>query len=110
MANALSYELYHIISQSDEKVEIELSDASHPVFKAHFENNPLLPGFLQLDIIAEILNKEIEKIVNTKFMKPILPEMRITFKLSETKRGERIQIFDQQLNTVSDIRVHWKDR
>ena len=110
MANILSDGLYTIISQSDDSVELQLSDASHRVFKAHFKNNPLLPGFLLLDLIAEILNKEIETIVYTKFMKPVLPEMRITFIMSETKRGQRIQILDQESNMVSDMWVAWKDR
>ncbi|RLA73404.1 MAG: 3-hydroxyacyl-ACP dehydratase [Epsilonproteobacteria bacterium] len=110
MINVLTDGLYEIIEQSKEKIELQLSDALHPVFKAHFENNPLLPGFLQLDLIAEVLNKEIETIVNTKFMKPILPEMHLTFVLSDTKRGQRILILDRQSNTVSDMRVHWKDR
>ena len=110
MVNVLIDGLYEIIEQDDESVELQLSDASHPVFKAHFENNPLLPGFLQLDLIAEILNKEIETIVNTKFMKPILPDMRIVFVMTETKRGQRIKILDQESNIVSDMRVSWKDR
>jgi len=110
MTNVLTEGLYKIITQSDDTVELQLSDASHPVFKAHFKNNPLLPGFLQLDLIAEVLDKEIERIVNTKFMKPILPDMRIVFVMSETKRGQRIKILDQESNIVSDIRVSWKDR
>lgn len=110
MANILTDGLYEIISQDDGVVELQLSDASHPVFKAHFENNPLLPGFLQLDIIAEILNKEVEAIINTKFMKPILPGMGIKYLLSETKRGQRIQIFDQESNVASDMRIIWQDR
>jgi len=110
MVNVLTDGLYKVIDRSDDIVKLQLSDASHPVFKAHFENNPLLPGFLQLDIIAEILDKEIEKIINTKFMKPIFPDMCITFMVSETKRGQRIQISDLESNTVSDIRVSWRDR
>ena len=110
MTNILTDGLYEIISLDKEAVELQLSDASHPVFKAHFENNPLLPGFLQLDIIAEILDKEVEAIINTKFMKPILPGMRIKYLLSKTKRGQRVQIFDRESNTVSDMRISWQDR
>ncbi|OQX57063.1 MAG: hypothetical protein B5M52_08135 [Helicobacteraceae bacterium 4484_230] len=110
MTNILTDGLYEIISLDKEAVELQLSDASHPVFKAHFENNPLLPGFLQLDIIAEILDKEVEAIINTKFMKPILPGMCIKYLLSKTKRGQRVQIFDRESNTVSDMRISWQDR
>ncbi len=108
MVNILLDGLYRIVNQSDTQIDIELSDASHPVFKAHFENSPLLPGFLQLDIIAEILNKEIDTISNAKFMKPILPKMQISYVISETKRGERIKIIDFESSTFSDFRVTWK--
>jgi 3-hydroxyacyl-[acyl-carrier-protein] dehydratase len=104
-ANSLTEGLYRVISRSDEKVCIELADASHPVFKAHFEGNPILPGFLQLDIIAEILGKEIAEIGSAKFTKMVLPKMRIIYEIGEAKKGYRIVIRNDAGDMFSDFRV-----
>lgn len=105
MANILTDGLYRVLSHSDGRVEIELADASHPVFKAHFEGNPILPGFLQLDIIAEILGREITGISSAKFTKMILPKMRIIYEVGAAKKGYRIVIKDDDGEMFSDFRI-----
>ena len=74
--------LYTIISQTNNEVQIKLSDKTHPIFKAHFPNNPILPGFLQIDIIAEILKDEIKIINKSKFISHILPNDIITYEIN----------------------------
>lgn len=103
----LSKGLYTILSQSDTRVEIELSDASHPVFKAHFENMPLLPGFLQIDIIAEILGKEIDEITSAKFVSKVLPEMRLIYNIEPTKSGVRIKLRSSTDALCGDFKLKW---
>ncbi len=103
----LSKGLYNVISQSDERVEIELTDASHPIFKAHFEEMPLLPGFLQIDIVAEILGKEIDAITSAKFVQKILPDERLTYTIAPTKSGIRVKLTNSSNELCGDFKLKW---
>ena len=104
----LSKGLYNVISQSDERVEIELTDASHPIFKAHFEEMPLLPGFLQIDIVAEILGKEIDAITSAKFVQKILPDERLTYTIAPTKSGIRVKLTNSSNELCGDFKLKWQ--
>jgi 3-hydroxyacyl-[acyl-carrier-protein] dehydratase len=103
----LSKGLYNVISQSDERVEIELTDALHPIFKAHFEEMPLLPGFLQIDIVAEILGKEIDAITSAKFVQKILPDERLTYTIAPTKSGIRVKLTNSSNELCGDFKLKW---
>ena len=102
--------LYEVITQSEEEVVILLSDASHKIFKAHFEGMPLLPGFLQIDIIAEILNKEIEAITSAKFVQKVLPLEQLTYKIAPTKRGVQVKVRNAKDELCGDFKLKWSDR
>lgn len=73
MNDILTKQLYTHVIQDENSVQIVLANESHPIFKAHFEGNPLLPAFLQVDIAAEILGLSIKRIGKSKFMEPLLP-------------------------------------
>jgi 3-hydroxyacyl-[acyl-carrier-protein] dehydratase len=73
--------LYSINANDNEVIEITLADHLHPIFKAHFEGNPLLPAFLQIDILAQILSIDITEIHRSKFMEPIRPLDKIRYAL-----------------------------
>lgn len=103
----LSEGLYRVLNRSEERVEIELSDAGHPVFKAHFEGMPLLPGFLQLDIIAEILEQEIDEITSAKFVKKVLPGERVVYTLSPAKNGVRVRLSNAEGTLCGDFKLKW---
>lgn len=105
--NHLSAGLYRVIKKSDESVEIELSDADHPVFKAHFEGMPLLPGFLQIDIIAEILEKEIDEITSAKFVHKVLPKERVRYAVTPTKSGVRVKLSNGLNKLCGDFKLKW---
>jgi len=107
MENALMDGLYNVVSLQEARVIVELCDASHPLFRAHFENNPLLPGFMQLDIIAQIEHKTIDAVQSAKFMKMILPGMRIVYEFEKTKKGCRIRVSGEEGILLSDFRVEW---
>jgi len=66
-------DLYTIIKQDPETVTVQFSSKTHPVFKAHFPTKPILPGFIQIDIMAKILNDDIVYIKRSKFISHILP-------------------------------------
>ena len=103
----LSKGLYRVISQSDESVEIKLTDALHPIFKAHFEGMPLLPGFLQIDMVAEILDKEVDAITSAKFVQKVLPEERLTYTIAPTKSGVRVKLSNEFGELCGDFKLKW---
>jgi len=106
----LTESLYEVITQSEEEVVITLSDASHKIFKAHFEGMPLLPGFLQIDIVAEILNKEIEAITSAKFVQKVLPGDTLMYRIAPTKSGVRVKLSNDKDELCGDFKLKWSDR
>jgi len=106
----LSSGLYTVISKSEEAVEMVLSDASHPVFKAHFEGMPLLPGFLQIDMIAEILSKEIDEITSAKFLRKVLPNERLFYAIAATKSGVRVKLSNSAEQLCGDFKLKWQEK
>ncbi len=70
-----------IITQSDDFVELKVtfSKKDHEVFQAHFPTNSLLPGFLQIDIVAQELSLKVIEVKKAKFLQPILPEDEVNF-------------------------------
>lgn len=51
-----------------DKFEIILNNKEHPIFKAHFPKNPILPGFMYFNICEEALGHEIVYIKKAKFI------------------------------------------
>jgi 3-hydroxyacyl-[acyl-carrier-protein] dehydratase len=81
--------LYSIAAQNEESAEIILSDASHPVFQAHFPDNPILPGFIHLEIIALLFALEINGIKKAKFSSFVKPKERLLYR----KEANKIRVF-----------------
>jgi len=106
----LSNGLYDVVSQDDNEVVITLSDANHPVFKAHFEGMPLLPGFLQIDILVEIMEKEVEAITSAKFVQKVLPQERLTYRISPTKSGVRVKLSNEREELCGDFKLKWHQK
>ncbi len=103
----LSQGLYTVITQSDERIELKLTDASHSIFKAHFEGMPLLPGFLQMDMVAEILGKEIDAITSAKFVQKILPNEQLVYTIAPTKSGVRVKLTNELNELCGDFKLKW---
>jgi 3-hydroxyacyl-[acyl-carrier-protein] dehydratase len=91
MNNILTNELYTFTRCEANRVSVVLSDASHPVFKAHFENYPVLPAFLQVDIASEILKFEVKGISRSKFIEPLFPEDTLVMEYEERPSNLRIR-------------------
>jgi 3-hydroxyacyl-[acyl-carrier-protein] dehydratase len=95
--------LYTIISelpgedQAGRIYEIKINKG-HPVFKAHFPGNPVLPGVCMMQIIKEVTEKYsgkklfMEKCFNVKFLALVNPEIKPVLRLE-------MQIF-QEGNTI----------
>ena len=81
----LTDKLYHIEFKDDAKAIVTLSTKEHPVFRAHFPNNPILPGFMHFDIVADAFNLKITSIKKAKFLKTALPAQTLIYKKNNTQ-------------------------
>lgn len=75
----LTDNLYTIDYKNDTKAIVTLSSEDHPVFKAHFPNNPILPGFVHLDILSDAFNLHLTAIKKAKFIKTALPSQTLVY-------------------------------
>lgn len=89
--------LYKILEQKSDFLSIRLSDEKHKIFKAHFPSNPLLPGFLLIDICQEEFKFSIKKIKKISFLKPILPNENIEFKLQIKPKSFHVDILRDKI-------------
>lgn len=97
----LNKNLYTQKALSPDSWEVTLADEEHPVFKAHFEGNPLLPAFLQIDIMGEILDKKLQSIDRSKFKLPILPNDIIIYKIIKIiDKSYKIEIFKNNISAT----------
>lgn len=83
----LFYDLFKIIKSNENQLfQIKLSDKNHPVFKAHFPKNPILPGFIQIDISQYLFKLDIKKIKKAKFLQIIKPNEILDIELQKEKK------------------------
>lgn len=75
------------VSDTFIEYDVQFTHEKHPIFQAHFPNNPLLPGFLHIDIAALLLDKLVYKIVKAKFIQPIFPSDTILFKIEQKENN-----------------------
>jgi 3-hydroxyacyl-[acyl-carrier-protein] dehydratase len=75
----LNKDLYTIDTKEENRAVITLCDESHPLFKAHFPTEPILPGFMNFDIVEKLFNLKITTIKKAKFLKIITPNQTLTY-------------------------------
>ena len=87
------------------EIKIQFSDETHPVFQVHFPGNSLLPGFLQIDIISDVLSKKVLAIKKAKFLNPIVPNDTIIFhvKTKENQIGVLTKRDDQKCSEFTFV-------
>ena len=101
----LNKNLYHVKVLNEKSWEVVLSGADHPVFQAHFEGNPLLPAFIQIDIFAALIEKKITKIERCKFKQPILPNDIIVYEIiANVDNAYKVKIVKKN-EVVSEIKI-----
>ncbi len=81
----LTNNFFTILRKSDSEGIVSLCDKEHPIFKAHFPGQPILPGFIHIEIITELFDKKIKKIKKAKFVKNVKPNSTITYKKIKNK-------------------------
>lgn len=101
----LSQDLYTSKALQEHVWEVTLAGNEHPVFKAHFEGNPLLPAFLQIDIFAALIDKKIIKIERCKFKQPIRPSDTIVYEIIKNMDDMyRVKILKEN-EVASEIKI-----
>lgn len=104
--NILSSQLYTLIKKEETQALIILGDESHPIFHAHFEGNPILPAFLQVDIVAEIFNLNVIGITRSKFMKPLKPLDEVLIRLEKSTFGIKAKLLkDEQICCEMNLEI-----
>ena len=88
---------YEVISAGEDELIIQLSSKEHPIFKAHFPQNPILPAFIHLEIIAREFSREIKEIKKAKFTEVVMPDAIIHY----LKDNNRFKIFVNKKQVAS---------
>ena len=90
---------YKLISSDENEIVVKLSSSEHPIFKAHFPSNPILPGFMHFEIISKIFNVEIDRIRKAKFNEIVRPNEILKY----IKNNNRYSVFvnEKQVATFS---------
>lgn len=95
--------LYTLLEQKENFFSIKLADKYHPIFKAHFPSNPILPGFIMIEIISKVLNQEIKNIKKIKFLNPVFPEDELIFAFKDstvTIKKENLKVAQIVFNKI----------
>ena len=81
----LTDNLYTIEFKDDSRAVVTLSSEDHPVFKAHFPNNSILPGFVHFDIISDAFGINMTTIKKAKFLKTALPSQTLVYQRNRNR-------------------------
>lgn len=100
--------LYTIISKSENKIVIQLSDEHHAIFQAHFPKNALLPGFCHIEILAEIFSDEVEKVALLKLRQKTVPNEEIVYTIINSEKRRKIKILDKTEKLIGTISYEYK--
>ena len=89
---------YHIVARAENSVTIQF-EPSHPIYAAHFPNNPITPGACLVRIAEELVGGNMVSICNLKFMRPVLPTDTVTY-MFEMRKENQYMITIQTPETV----------
>jgi len=91
--------LYSIEFKDDKKAVIKLADENHPIFKAHFPTKPILPGFINLEIVSDVFEIKITEVKRAKFLKIIEPDQTLVYE----RDGNKFKVFCDNENVASFV-------
>jgi 3-hydroxymyristoyl/3-hydroxydecanoyl-(acyl carrier protein) dehydratase len=103
--------LFEVVSREKNSSCVKLASDAHPVFAAHFESNPILPGFLYIDIIGELFGLEITEVKKAKYFEIVRPLELICVKLlKENDEYMSFEISKEEGVAASKIELKAKPR
>ncbi|SMP85810.1 hypothetical protein SAMN06313540_10110 [Epsilonproteobacteria bacterium SCGC AD-308-E02] len=77
--------LFEVLNKDKSQATVALSNKEHPIFKAHFPFNPILPGFIHFEIVSVLFDIEITTIKKAKFINIVLPKQILEYKKNGNK-------------------------
>jgi len=91
--------LYTLEDKNDSFASVRLSGAEHPIFKAHFPSQAILPGFMHFEIVASVFDIEITSIKKAKFLKLAFPDQLLKYE----KNNNKFKVFcnDEEIASFS---------
>jgi 3-hydroxyacyl-[acyl-carrier-protein] dehydratase len=94
--------LYTVLKNTPHEVTLELTNENHSIFKAHFPGNPILPGYVLIDILSEVLEDHICYIKKGKFIGHVLPNdiLTCTIKREDSKRMIKVYREKKKISEV----------
>ncbi len=95
----LTDNLYTIEFKDENKAVVTLSGSDHPVFKAHFPSNSILPGFVHFDIISDAFDIDLTTVKKAKFLKTALPSQTLVY--HRKNNHFKITCNDEEIASVS---------
>jgi 3-hydroxyacyl-[acyl-carrier-protein] dehydratase len=99
--------LFNVVRLDAECCEIVLSDEKHPIFLAHFESNPILPGFLHIDIAAFLFGLDVYGVKKAKYFEIVRPLDRLMLKCIEKSDNYYvIEITNSDCKCVSKLELY----
>lgn len=87
--NIILDKLYSVKEKDNTHATIVLCDENHPIFKAHFPSNPILPGFVHFEIISDVFDIDVQTIKKAKFSKIVSPKQMLRYE----KDNNRFKVF-----------------
>lgn len=96
-------EIFTILQKGDKYCKIGLKDENHPIFKAHFPNTPILPGFVLLEIASSVFCKADLGIKKAKFLHQILPKSVLEFKLEDGYGNNKVIVLQKEIKMAEII-------
>lgn len=95
--------LFEILKKDANYYEIKLASKEHDIFKAHFPDNEILPGFMQIDIIASLMSHKIVSINKAKFISLIKPNDIISYTVTTQDKIKHKVVVQKDDKKVSEI-------
>ena len=95
--------LFRILEKGDNYYVIQLSNKEHDIFKAHFPDNEILPGFIQIEIISTLMNHKIKAIKKAKFISLVQPNDIISYTVSTQDTIQYKVLIKKDEKKVSEI-------
>lgn len=89
-------EMFTLLQKGEKYCKIGLDDERHPIFKAHFPNNPILPGFVLLEIASTLFNQKGKEIKKAKFLHHILPSSILEFTVEDMQKSSKIVVLQKE--------------